>query len=173
MTSVTHAGLPPFQNLLDAHGGAVLRMLTAMVGRQEADDAWQTTFTQAWSAYPSLTSADNLTGWLFTIARRVAIDTHRAAGRRTAHTVIDAPDDVLALPLVVEPHGGDPAEAVFDAALWQQVDRLPPKQRAAIVYRYVGDLPYDAIAVLMECSAAAARRSAHEGVRRLRQEVAR
>jgi RNA polymerase sigma factor (sigma-70 family) len=162
----TGTALPPFQHLLDAHGNAVLRVLTVLVGPSDADDLWQETFLKAWNAYPSLTDATNLRGWLLTIARRCAIDHHRATGRR-AVPVDEVPERSA-------PEAPAPGfDGSVDPQLWAKVDALPPKQRLAVVYRFVGDLAFADIAVLLDCSVDAARRSAHEGVRRLRQEVTR
>jgi RNA polymerase sigma factor (sigma-70 family) len=158
---------PPFQHLLDEHGDTVLRVLVVLLGREDAADAWQDTFTKAWIAYPDLTDAANLRGWLLTIARNVAADAGRA--RRRASRLIDArtePPDLLDAGSI----GGDDG---YDAELWQRVGALPDKQRRAVVYRYVADLAYADIALLLDCSPDAARRSAYEGVRRLRTEVRR
>jgi RNA polymerase sigma factor (sigma-70 family) len=154
--------IPPFQHLLDEFGDVVLRVLTVLLGRDDSADAWQDTFTKAWTAYPALTDGRNLRGWLLTIARNVAADVGRARGRG-AIPVDELPD----LPSAAAIGEG------YDADLWARVGALPDKQRRAVVYRYVADLPYADIAVLLDCSAEAARRSAHEGIRRLRREVER
>jgi DNA-directed RNA polymerase specialized sigma24 family protein len=48
------------------------------------------------------------------------------------------------------------------------VAALPFKQRGAVAYRYLADLPYAEVAALLECSEAAARRSAADGIANLR-----
>src|SRR4051812_1103101 len=68
--------LPPFANLLDAHGPAVHRFLLARAGSQEADDLFQETFLSALRAYPALRDDANLEGWLMTIAHRKTLDLH-------------------------------------------------------------------------------------------------
>src|SRR5947209_7164681 len=55
------------------------------------------------------------------------------------------------------------------SALWKLVNDLPPKQQAAVKHRFVEDLGYGDIAKLLDCSEAAARRSVHEGIKRLRE----
>ena len=45
---------------------------------------------------------------------------------------------------------------------------LPAKQRAAVLHRYVNDLAYVDIGRVMGCSEEAARRSVHEGLKKLR-----
>jgi RNA polymerase sigma factor (sigma-70 family) len=152
--------LPPFQTLLERHGDEVLGVLRGAVGRNEADDCFQETFLAALRAYPRLRSAENLRGWLMTIAHRKAIDHHRANGRRPL-PVADVPAvaSVLDEPL--------PASDVWDA-----VGSLPPKQRAAVTLRFAADLPHAEIAAALDCSPEAARRSLHEGIKRLRKETA-
>lgn len=152
--------LPPFQRLLDAHAGEVHRFLVSAAGRDDADDCFQETFLAALRAWPSLRSTENLRGWLFTIAARKALDAHRARGRR-AVPVADVPEPE-ASPL---PEGCD--------ELWDAVAELPPKQRAAVVQRFVLDLPHAAIASALGCSEEAARRNVHEGLKRLRTVVSR
>ncbi len=153
------AELPPFQTLIDEHAADVMATLRGAVGRQGAEDAFQETFLAALRAYPGLQDARNLRGWLFTIAHRKAIDHHRAKGR--------APVPVAAVreEAAFDPEPGDPA-------LWSAVAALPPKQRAAVTLRFASDLPHEEIAAALGCSAEAARRSLHEGLRRLREEIA-
>jgi RNA polymerase sigma factor (sigma-70 family) len=151
--------LPPFQALLDRHAGEVMGVLRGAVGRGEADDCFQETFLAALRAYPRLSSTENLRGWLLTIAHRKAIDHHRANGRRPVPVA-------ETMEVAVE----DPAPA--DDGIWELVGALPPKQRAAVALRYACDLPHTEIAAALDCSPEAARRSLHEGMKRLRKELA-
>jgi RNA polymerase sigma factor (sigma-70 family) len=149
--------LPPFQTLLDRHAGEVLGVLRAAVGRVDADDCFQETFLAALRSYPKLEHDDNLRGWLMTIAHRKAVDHHRANGRRPI-PVEELPEVAVEAP---EP----------DSGIWAQVRALPPKQRAAVTLRYASDLPHTEIAAALDCSPEAARRSLHEGIKRLRKEM--
>ena len=58
-----------------------------------------------------------------------------------------------------------------DDELWAAVARLPDKQRGAIALRYLGDLPYAAIGLALDCSEAAARQNVRAGLAALRQEA--
>jgi RNA polymerase sigma factor (sigma-70 family) len=149
--------LPPFQALIDEHAGVVMATLRGAVGRADAEDCFQETFLAALRAYPGLRDARNLRGWLLTIAHRKAIDHHRANGRRP-------------LPVAdpVEVAAPDPEP---DEGIWELVGALPPKQRAAVALRFGADLPHAEIAAALGCSPAAARRSLHEGIKRLREEL--
>ncbi len=153
--------LPPFQRVLDEHRDAVHRFLLAAAGPNDADDCFQETFIAALRAYPRLRPDSNVRGWLLTIAHRKAIDAHRACGRR-------------AVPVAEVDRGGaeDPAlrAAGDDPELWAAVRALPDKQRAAVVLRFVVDLPHAEAAAVMGSSEAAARRSLHEALTKLRKD---
>jgi RNA polymerase sigma factor (sigma-70 family) len=148
----------PFQRFLDEHREPVHRFLVASVGRDGADDCFQETFLAAMGAYPRLRAGSNHRAWVMTIAHRKAMDHHRAR-KRNAIPVDDVPEIAV--------HDPPPA----DDETWTRVRSLPPKQRAAVLLRYAGDLTHAEVAVALDCSEEAARRSAHEGLKKLRQEM--
>jgi RNA polymerase sigma factor (sigma-70 family) len=152
---------PPFQRFLDAHRDDVWRFLVAAVGRQAADDVFQETFLAALRAYPR-TRLESPRAWVLTIAHRKAID-HARARQRAPVPVGAAPESARA---------SAPAPALpRDDELWARVHALAPKQRAAVLLRVAGDLSHREVAAALGCSEEAARRSAHEGLQRLRQEM--
>jgi RNA polymerase sigma factor (sigma-70 family) len=153
--------LPPFQTAVDQHRDSLARFLAATVGPVEADDCLQETLIAALRAYPRLRAGSNVRAWLFTIARNKALDEHRARARR--------PVPVLALPEGSSHPDAAPSE---DPELWDQVRELPAKQRAAVVLRYVNDFSHREVATVLDCSEEAARRSLHEGLSKLRKEMA-
>ena len=150
--------LPPFQVLIDVHAEAVHRFLVASAGAGAADDCFQETFIAALRAYPRLRPDSNLRAWLFTIARNKAMDHHRAR-RRAPLPVAEVPE---------RPAPPDAPESL-DGDLWAAVGALPEKQRAAVTLRFVSDLSHREIGAVLGCSDAAARRSVHEGLKRLRE----
>lgn len=145
--------MDPFQRFFDEHREAVWRFLVARAGRADADDLFQETFMAALRAYDDLRG--NPRAWVMTIAHRKTIDHFRAASRR-ATPVEDLPEVAVT--------DRDPA----DADLWARVRALPEKQRAAVTLRYAGDLSHAEVGALLGCSEDAARRSAHEGLKKLR-----
>ncbi len=145
------ASQPPFQRTLEDHSDHVWRYLRGMVG-QAADDCFQETFLAALRAYPRLAEDSNVRAWLLTIAHRKAIDHLRRVRREAADELTDLP-----------------AEPAPDRAVWSAVATLPPRQRAAVLLRYAGDLPHREVAAAIGCSEEAARRSLHEGLKRLRE----
>ena len=76
--------LRPFEQIVADYGPMVLRVCRAVVGPDEAEDAWSETFLAALKAYPRLDEGANVEAWLVTIAHRKAIDAVRAAARAAA-----------------------------------------------------------------------------------------
>jgi RNA polymerase sigma factor (sigma-70 family) len=157
--------LPPFQAALDEHRDAVARFIVASVGRQEADDCLQETLLSALRAYPRLRPGSNVRAWLFTIARNKAMDSHRS--RRRQPVPVGAAEDAAGHASDDGLRPGGP-----DEELWGAVRGLPTKQRAAVTLRFTGDLSHREIATVLDCSEAAARRSLHEGLTKLREALA-
>ena len=149
--------LPPFQRLLDEHAWGLRRFLVGYVGWAEADDCLQDTLLAALEAYPGLRHGSNLRGWLFTIARRKALDCLRRRAR-------DAEPGLT-------PDRMEAAVAIPDWDLWALVAALPEKQRAAVTLRYLADLPYAEAAEAMGISEAAARQNVRVGLAALRKKM--
>lgn len=149
--------MQPFDNVVVEHGPVVLRVCRAVLGADDAaEDAWAETFLSAMRAYPDLRPDSNVRGWLVTIAHRKAIDQIR---RRTR-----GPRFTATTPEVASWDDHPSPDGDLRAAL----ARLPPKQKAAVAYRYLADLSYAEIADLLDSSEAAARRSAADGIANLR-----
>ena len=151
---------PPFQRFLDAHREDVWRFLVASVGRDAADDCFQETFLSAMRAYPRMRP-------------------EQPAGLGADHR---APQGARPLPRAQAPRGArsattcptcpaPPDPEPRDDGVWARVDALPPKQRAAVLLRFAGDLSHREVAAALGISEEAARRNAFEGLRKLRQEM--
>jgi RNA polymerase sigma factor (sigma-70 family) len=148
----------PFERVVADHAGTVLRVCRGVLGpHTDADDAWAETFLAAMRAYPELPDDANVEAWLVTIAHRKALDITRARGRH-AVPVGEFPEQPSLL--------GSPG--TVDHELWEAVGALPDRQRHALVYRYLGGLPYREIAAMLGGSAEAARRAASDGIKNLR-----
>src|SRR5918996_1536562 len=133
--------LPPFQSLLDEHARDLHRFLVASVGPHDGADCFQETVIAALRAYPSLRHGDNLRGWLFTIAHRKVVD-HARSRQRRAVPVADPTDGLVPGMPAGALDTGALDGALPDAALLDAVRGLPPKQRTAVVQRYLLDRPY-------------------------------
>ena len=157
MTVLAEPIVRPFEEVVAEHGPVVLRVCRAMLSPSDADDAWSETFVSALRAYPDLRPDSNVRGWLVTIAYRKALDQIRAKSR--APTPTSTPPDIASR---------DDGTSALDTELRLALQALPPKQRGAVIYHYLADLPYSEVGVLLETSEAAARRSAADGIANLR-----
>jgi DNA-directed RNA polymerase specialized sigma24 family protein len=148
--------LRPFEQIVAEYGPMVLRVCRAVTGPDEAEDAWSETFLAALRAYPELPGDANVEAWLVRIAHNKAIDATRAAARR-AVPVPDLPEQPFA-----------DGAGLPDLDLYTALAALPRKQREAVAYHYLAGLPYAEVAAIIGGSAEAARRSASDGIARLR-----
>lgn len=148
----------PFELVVREHGAVVLRVCRGLLGPVDAEDAWAETFLSAMRAWPDLDDAADVRAWLVTIAHHRSVDQLRARGRRAV-----VRDDVESL-VAAAPSDPEPD----DDHLLDLVRSLPPKQRTAVVGRYLADLSYDDVAALAGTSNDAARRNAADGIAAIR-----
>lgn len=157
----------PFEEIVREHGATVLRVCRAVLRADaDAEDAWSETFLAALRAWPELPADTNIEAWLVRVAHRKAIDVTRARARRA----VPVPD----LP---EPRAGltsrdGPGDLHARGTIWSQVAALPPRQREAIAYHYLGRLPHTETAELTGSTPAAVRRAAADGLAALRRSMA-
>jgi RNA polymerase sigma factor (sigma-70 family) len=160
----------PFEHVVRRHGATVLRVCRSVVGHHDAQDAWAETFLAALRAWPALDPGANVEAWLVTIARRKALDSARAAGRRAA-PVGEVPEHGTA--------DGDRPDRRFEDRLvdgmdlWVALDALPERQRRAVALHHLGGLPYPEVAQVLGGTPAAVRRAGSDGVAALRRTYAR
>jgi RNA polymerase sigma factor (sigma-70 family) len=150
--------LPPFTRVLDQHGPALLRFCASQSGTGAADDVFQETMIAALRAYDTVRDPAAVKAWLFSIAARKAIDDHRVTARSAIPIADPEPVGTVAPPP--------------DSDVWDDVKRLPEKQRQAVGLRFLGDLSHHEIGEAMQTSEAAARRNVFEGLKRLRTDLA-
>ncbi|MFJ4411961.1 RNA polymerase sigma factor [Streptomyces sp. NPDC088910] len=148
---------PLFEQIVTDHGPMVLRVVRAVVGPHDAQDAWSETFLAALRAYPELPADANVEAWLVTIAHRKAVDITRDNARR-ATPLAELPERAS--------RTGRPED--WDPDLWTALKALPERQRQTVAYHYLAGLPYKDIAAVTGGSPDAARRAAADGVKALR-----
>lgn len=148
----------PFQQIVTDYGPLVLRVVRAVLGPDDTDDAWSETFLAAMKAYPDLPDDVKVEAWLVTVAHRKAIDITRSDARR-ATPVEKLPER----PIRADQPEGDRVDD-----LWQALRELPARQRQSVAYHYLAGLPYREIAHLTGGSTDAAHRAAADGTKTLR-----
>lgn len=120
----------------------------AVGGAEAARDLTQEVFLRVSRSAPPAALDGQLRGWLFRIARNLALDQQRSRRRN--------PEPV---PLTIEPTR--PASQDVSAAVNQALASLPPLDRDVLVMREVAGLSYGEIALACELTADAVRLRLH------------
>lgn len=138
-----------------------------MLGADDAQDAWSDTFLAALRAYPKLDDEANVAAWLTTIARHKCIDVVR---RNNRHGAVVAPMDAVEVNNIAAARGSidDHVTDVLDAQLIEAFAALSDRQRIAVVAHHIEGRPFREIAAMLHTTPAAARRSAADGMAKLR-----
>jgi len=143
-----HDGDPDaLRDLYGDYGRSVYGVAYRALGnRALAEEAVQQTFLQAWRAAATVDPTREIGPWLFTIARRVAVDVFRKESRR-AHGDFDELAD------------NDPAVVTWTAAIegmsetWQirtAVDHLPADEREVVRLQHFDGLTHVEIAARLD-----------------------
>ena len=117
--------------------------------REEAEDAVQTTFLNAFRGYARGVEPQAESAWLFKIAENVCLSRHRSSFRRRR---VESPSDLEALQDILPGHEPEKDEL---HGLERVLERLPETQRRAILLREWQGLSYREISDEMGITQAA------------------
>lgn len=155
------------EGLFAKHHAEIHAYLVRMLRDPElAADLTQDAFLKAYRAYDSLQKPDNARAWLYQIAHRVALDDIR---RRRI---------VRFIPLVGETRGSAPSaehlamDARLSGDLQRALERIPERQRAALLLAELHDLTGVELAAALGVSHVAARALLTRARESLRQALA-
>jgi RNA polymerase sigma-70 factor (ECF subfamily) len=154
-----------FERAVEAHRGEILGYLRRMLREpHSADDLCQDVFLRAYRGFGGLGPDPNVRAWLYKIATRTALNALRQRRRRGERVALDAV-------LLPDPRGADVEARQELRRVIRAVERLPAKQRAALIQRRFQGMRYAEIAAALGCSEAAARANVYQAVKRLREMV--
>ncbi|GAA0911189.1 SigE family RNA polymerase sigma factor [Virgisporangium ochraceum] len=138
---------------------ALRRLAFLLCGHEpRADDLVQQTITTLYVKWPKAQAARNLDGYVRTMLVRTFIDERRLAWAR-----------VRLFGAVPEPPPVPLTDDVEDrAVLRDALARLPKKQRAVLVLRFLQDLPVDEVAEILGCSPGTVKSQTSHGLAALR-----
>lgn len=157
---MAHRDTAAFAEFVAARSSALLRSAYLMVGDQAlAQDLLQEALTKTYVAWPRLREPRAAEAY----TRKAITTTYISWWRRKAWRAERPHDDV--------PDQGGPgtgAEVVDRVWLWEQLQSLPPRQRAAIVLRYYEDLTEAQTAATMGCAVGTVKSQVAQGLSRLR-----
>jgi RNA polymerase sigma-70 factor (ECF subfamily) len=136
--------------LYERHQRKILSFCQHQLGnREEAEDATQITFLNAYRGLKRGTSPEFESAWLYKIAQNVCLTKQRNSYRRR---LVEAPSDFELIEEIVPAHEGDTDE-LFGLSSALRV--LPEQQRRALLLREWQGLSYREIADEMRLSQAA------------------
>jgi len=132
--------------------------------QNEAEDLTTQTFLAALEALPHYNDHGTFVAWLFSIARRKAVDHFRANARRTTQ---DLPDDIPVdsdfLNDVIRTERLQNIAAIFNA--------LPEKDKELIRLRYVVELSFADIGRILHRSEGAVKKAVYRIIERMRKQL--
>lgn len=154
-----------FDELIDRHAGRLLRYVQARLGnRHDAEEVVQEAFLRAWGAIGRFDGRWRFSTWLYTIARREAVDVVRARARRAGGDEGVKPAAVAPPPARPD---GEPGPGVWDVAS----EVLGREEFEALWLRYVEDRTPREIAMITGRSAVAVRVRLHRARERVRERL--
>lgn len=137
---------------------ALRRMAYLLCGDgDQADDLVQETATKVYARWEQISRVDNIDGYVHTVLVRAFLDERRRGWWRV-NLLASAPDRPAPAHSPVE------ERTVVRAAL----ARIPPRQQAVLVLRFLCDLPVAAVADILGCSAGTVKSQTAHGLSKLR-----
>jgi len=117
---------------------------SVLADREQAADAVQQAFVQAWRAAPTIDPSRSLGNWLSTICWRASIDRYRRD--RRARAALTATGEVVTRPA----HGASVEHIWTVHEVRRAIAELPPDERDVVRLAHVEDLSYPQIAERLE-----------------------
>jgi len=171
-----------FELLLQRYRTPLVNFLFRMIrNREQAEDLAQEVFLRVYRAREDYVPSAKFTTWLFRIATNLALNSMRDTRYQKLEVSIDAPvvvdlEDGDERPLdVVEKHPNIEQHLVEDVRvkmIRHAINKLPEKQRAAVLLHKYQELDYTEIAKILSCSESALKSLLFRAYEALRVELA-
>lgn len=163
-----------FRNIYDAYQPRILRYLTRLVGRQEAEDLTQEVFLKVSRALPGFRGESQPAAWIYRIATNTALDRMRYQKGRDIAALIDL-DAAVSDKDVWGREPVPPLDRQLDrremkACIRNLVDTLPHDYKTVLVLSEFGDLKNWEIADILGISLAAVKMRLHRARAKLQKE---
>ncbi|MDB1086152.1 SigE family RNA polymerase sigma factor [Streptomyces sp. ACA25] len=154
-----------FTTYVQARGPVLMRTARSLTANpSDAEDLLQTALTKTYLAWERIEDHRALDGYV----RRALVNTRTSQWRKRrvdeyAVEELPEPDPVA---------GPDPAEQqAVREAMWQAVQRLPPRQRAMVVLRYYEDLSEARTAEVLGVSVGTVKSAVSRALAKLRRDA--
>ena len=166
-----------FEQLVTQHHHEIYLYIWRLThGADEAQDLFQETFLRAYKAYERLPEEANTRAWLFKIATNLCRNYFRHQQRHPnvgLHEVLPVVEREAAQGNGATPDNPEQRLLSYDLErhVLALIDGLPVKQKAALIQRKLHDMPYDNIALSLQCSPEAARANVFQALKKIRAEL--
>jgi RNA polymerase sigma-70 factor, ECF subfamily len=146
-----------FDEFYAAHFDEVARAMQLAAGDRElARDATQEAFARALRRWRRVGEMDRPDGWVYVVAMNQLRDHWRKVDRHWS----------------AEPAENDNSGSVVTRlSVREAIATLPPRQRQAVVLRYLADLPLNDVADAMGCALGTAKATLHHALKAMRVEL--
>jgi RNA polymerase sigma-70 factor (ECF subfamily) len=171
-----------FALLLYRYRTPLVNFLYRMVrNREQAEDLAQEVFIRVYRARADYVPSAKFTTWLFRIATNLALNSVRDTRHQRMEVSLDAPvtadsEDGDQRPIDVAEKNPNIEEHLVQEAqrdmIRHSIDKLPEKQRAAVLLHKYQDLDYGEISKILECSESALKSLLFRAYETLRVELA-
>jgi RNA polymerase sigma-70 factor (ECF subfamily) len=171
-----------FALLLQKYRSPLVNFIFRMVrDRESAEDLAQEVFLRVYRARKDYVPSAKFTTWLFRIATNLALNSVRDTRHQRMEVSLDAPvtadaEDGTERALDVADKHPDIEQYLVDQAqkkmIRHAIDKLPEKQRAAVLLHKYRELDYGEIAKILECSESALKSLLFRAYESLRVELA-
>ena len=151
-----------FSTLIERHYDLIFRTACKWCGRRsEAEDIAQEVCIKLASVLKSFDGRAAFTSWLYRVTLNAVRDMQRSQKRRGRQIT-----QLAEVSLSEQPP--DQEDAATSRQLWAAVQRLPDKQREAVMLVYAEELNHAAAAEIMGCKEATVSWHVHEAKKTLR-----
>lgn len=159
--------LQAFDQLVLRYRAAVARVITGIVGREDAEDVAQDAWLLAFKALPSIEDPRKFAAWLAAIARHRAMRFGKHENKLKAQHV--SLDDVLIekLPGLSRPIIGK----IEDQELREALDSLRPDYSLALKLRFLDEMPVKRIAAFLGAPLTTVKWRLRQGKKLLREKL--
>ena len=171
-----------FEKLIKRYRNSVLNFIYKYLGdRFGAEDLAQEVFIRVYRARADYVPSAKFTTWLFRIATNLALNSVRDNRHQRMEISLDAPitadaEDGDERPLDVADKHPDIEQHLVEEArkkmIRHAIEKLPEKQRAAVLLHKYQELDYNEIAKILECSESALKSLLFRAYETLRVELA-
>jgi RNA polymerase sigma-70 factor (sigma-E family) len=150
-----------FHDFVLARRAGLVRTATLLTAGDAhlAEDLVQATLTKLYLSWPAFRRADNPEGYVRRALVNALTDERRRMWRRRERPVAELPDRAFA---------AIPEQAAGENRLRQALKELPPRMRAAVVFRYFYDLGVAETADALNCSEGTVKSQTARALEKLR-----